>query len=148
MAGEQRRQFAQKAKPIPIHLVSFGDGIPLADLALEDHRGGNSDVDSYNNCLGYKDVESAFTNERKPNVLFLNIAPSSYQEHLHGIGDYFIPHKPLIVAPLEYKEQIPNVLIAKYSIKFIPFYEANTFDFPERLENLLRERQQQTSPSL
>lgn len=148
MVSHAERARSRNAAPVPIHLVSFGDDIPYAEQAMIEFRNGDANVDSYLTARGCYDLRDAFSALPAPNTLFLNIAPSSYQQHLEETREYFASHSPLIVAPLEYKAQIPKELIAEYGIKLVPFYDESILDLPARLESLLRAKANETgSPS-
>ena len=133
-----QRETAAETKPIPIHIVSFGHGIPYGDKVFPE-----ADGHSYTTAPGYDALREALKPDSKTNVLFLNMAPPDYKSCLDQNEEYIRARNPLIVAPKDYRRQIPASLVEKYSIKFIPD------EIPQNMANdippILLERTKQTA---
>ncbi|SRR6266436_2352694 len=136
----QREEEAAET-PIPIHLVSFGDDIPYAENFLKVAGQENS----YITTPGYDGLQAALLPSSETNVLFLNVAPSDYKQHLDANESLIRQRNPLIVAPKEYAPTIDRAVVAKYNIKFISFLYESPANLAKNLQPLLRERAREQS---
>ena len=124
------------AENIPVHIVSLGSNIVSCDqITKHDNR------NSYRHALDYDDLREALAKTEKTNVLFLNMHPDAFAEHLDNNQPFINVGKPLIVAANDDRQNLSPALVAKYDIKFVPWLFTPD-DVPNFLEALQKHLQQ------